>query len=268
MSDPNQGFQPPPPPPFPDKPAAPEDTMSTPQTLTGIFFEPGSVFESLRVRPRFLVAAIVIAIAFFAYYISYIQKVGYENVITAELNSGTRGQQMSQEDKDRSVRVQMSAPIKALRYGGPIITLTLFFTIGAALYLLGVMAVGKSISYKQALAVWTYSSLPPTLLLMLLNLIILFIRTPDDDLAIVRGQGGLVHANPGLLIDGHANPALATAAGAFDLFAFYGLFLAVIGLRKVGRLSSGSAWAIALGLWLIGIILKVTFASILGRQLG
>ena len=162
----------------------------------------------------------------------------------------------------------MSTPIKALRYGGPIITLTLFFTIGAALYLLGVMAVGKSISYKQALAVWTYSSLPPTLLLMLLNLIILFIRTPDDDLAIVRGQGGLVHANPGLLIDGHANPALATAAGAFDLFAFYGLFLAAIGLRKVGRLSSGSAWAIALGLWIIGIILRVTFAAILGRQLG
>ena len=268
MSDPNQGFQPPPPPPFPEAQAAPADTMSTPQTLTGIFFEPGSVFESLRQRPRFLVAAILIVIAFFTYYISYIQKVGYENLITAELNSGTRGQQMSSEDRERSLRVQMSPPIKALRYGGPIITLTLFFSIGAALYLLGVMAVGKSLSYKQALSVWTYSSLPPTLLLMLLNIIVLFIKTPDDDLGIVRGQSGLVHANPGLFLDGHAYPVLATAAGALDLFAFYGLFLAALGLRKIGRLSSGSAWGIALGLWLIGLVLRVVFAAILGRQIG
>ena len=268
MSDPNQGFQPPPPPPLPVAPAAPADTMSTPQTLTGIFFEPGRVFESLRHRPRFLVAALVIVIAFFAYYISYIQKVGYENLITAELNSGTRGQQMSAEDRERSIHVQMNPAIKALRYGGPIITLALFFSIGGALYLLGVMLVGKSLTYKQALSVWTYSSLPPTLLIMLLNIILLFIRTPDDDLGIVRGQGGLVHANPGLFIDGHAAPMLASAAAGFDLFAFYGLFLAALGLRKVGRLSSGSAWGIALGLWLLGMILKITFAAILGRQIG
>ena len=103
---------------------------------------------------------------------------------------------------------------------------------------------------------------------MLLNIIVLFIKTPDDDLGIVRGQSGLVHANPGLFMDGHAYPVLATAAGALDLFAFYGLFLAALGLRKIGRLSSGSAWGIALGLWLIGLVLRAIFAAILGRQIG
>jgi hypothetical protein len=252
--------------PQPDPPGTPE--MSTVQTLTGIFFEPGRVFESLRQRPRFLVAALVIMAAFFAYYISYIQKVGYENLITAEMNSGTRGQQMSDEDKARAIQVQMKPVIKALRYGGPVITFAIFFSIGAALYLLGTMLMGKSLSYRQALSIWTYSSLPPTLLLMLLNIIMLFIKMPEDDLGIVRGQGGLVHANPGLFIDGHAHPAIASAAGAFDLFAFYGLFLAALGLRKVARLSSGSAWGIVLGLWLLGLIMRVVFATILGRPIG
>lgn len=252
--------------PQPEPPGTPE--MSVGETLTGIFFEPGRVFESMRQRPRFLVAALVIVVVFFAYYISYIQKVGYETLITAELNSGTRGQQMSPEDRERSIEVQMKPVVKALRYGGPIITFAILFSAGAALYLLGAMLIGKALSYKQALAVWTYSSFPPTLLLMLLNIIMLFIKMPDDDLGILKGQGGLVHANPGLFIDGHAYPAIATAAGAFDLFAFYGLFLAALGLRKVGRLSSGSGWSIVLGLWLLGVILRVVLASILGRPIG
>jgi hypothetical protein len=257
----------PPPPPFNPQPDPPKE-MSAVETLTAIFFEPSRVFESLRERPRFLVAALVIVIAFFAYYISYIQKVGYETLITAELNSGTRGQQMSPEDRERAIGVQMKPVVKVLRYGAPIITFAIFFSAGAALYLLGTLLVGKALSYKQALAVWTYSSLPPTLLLMLLNIIMLFIKMPEDDPGIVKGQGGLVHANPGLFIDGQAYPAMATAAGAIDVFAFYGLFLAALGLRKVSRLSSGSAWGIVLGLWIIGVILRVVLAAIFGRPFG
>ncbi|HSS18458.1 MAG TPA: YIP1 family protein [Pyrinomonadaceae bacterium] len=268
MSDPNQEFQPPPPPPATPASAPPEETMSTPQTLTGIFFEPGRVFTALRDRPRFLVAAVVIMIAFFAYYISYIQKVGYETLITAETNSGTRAQSMSAEDKDRAISVQMNPVVKALRYGGPLLTFAIFFSLGSALYLLGVKMMGKEITYKQSLSVWTYSSLPPTLLLMLLNIVVLFVKMPEDDISIVKGQGGLVHANPGMFMDGAAHPALASFAGAFDVFAFYGLFLAALGLRKVCKLSSGASWGIVLGLWIIGVIVRVAFSAIAGRPIG
>src|SRR5260370_33864328 len=62
MSDPNQVFQAPPPPPFAPTPPPPEVEMSTPQTLTGVFFEPGRVFEALRSRPRFLIAGIILLV--------------------------------------------------------------------------------------------------------------------------------------------------------------------------------------------------------------
>ena len=103
---------------------------------------------------------------------------------------------------------------------------------------------------------------------MLLNLVVLFVKMPDDDMAIVKGQGGLVHANPGMFMDGKAYPGLTSLAGAFDLFAFYGLFLAALGLRKVGKLSSGASWGIVLGLWLIFVIIRVLLSVIAGRPIG
>ena len=83
MSDPNsQDFVPPPP-----VPEADEATMSTAQTLTGIFFEPSRVFESLRQRPRFLAAAIISTIALLAFTTLFFQRVGYERMITEAIES-------------------------------------------------------------------------------------------------------------------------------------------------------------------------------------
>ena len=54
---------------------------------------------------------------------------------------------------------------------------------------------------------------------------------------------------------------MKTLLGSFDLFTFYGLFLAATGLRKVGRLSSGAAWGVALGLWLVWLLVKIGWAA-------
>ena len=57
---------------------------------------------------------------------------------------------------------------------------------------------------------------------------------------------------------------LGALLGSFDLFTFYGLFLGALGLRKVGKLSSGAAWTIVLGLWLVGVLIKVSWAAAFG----
>lgn len=261
MSDPSlHSFQPPPPPSFhqTNSPAAP--TLSTAETLTGIFFEPGRVFEALRERPRFLAAALITVVAFLIFNSLYFQRIGYENVIRAETEASPRAASTSPADKERAIEFQTKPVFRAFRYLSPILIFAIFFAAGAGLYLLGSMMMARTMSYKQALSVWTYSSFPPTVLLMLLNIIVLFLKPPDDDITIARGARGLVHANPGLLVDPTASPVLATALGAFDVFAFYGLFLAALGLRKVGRLSSGAAWGIVITIWLIGVILRIVGA--------
>lgn len=242
-------------------------TMSTGDTLANIFFEPGSVFESLRVRPRFLVAGLIIIIVTMAYGALFIQRVGYENTMREAIEKSPRAEQMSPEQKAKTLEFYQKPYMKAFTYATPIIGIALAFAVGAALYLLCVMAVGQKISYPQALSVWAYSSFPPALLMGLLSILLLFLKSADEiDPAHLRG--GIVHADLSLLVDPKASPVLAAILGSIDLFAFYGLFLAALGLRKVAKISPGAAWAIVLTIWIVKVMARVIWASAYGTAIG
>jgi len=265
MSDPNSNdFVPPPAPPVPVSETSDAAATTTGQTLTGIFFEPGRVFESLRERPRFLAAAIISIIAFLVFTTLFYQRVGYDRLITEEIESSPRAEQMTPEQKEQAIRIQTSPVVKAIRYGAPIIVIAIIIAAGAALYLLGSMLMGRQLRYKQALSVWTYSSMPPLVVSMLLNIVLLFIKSTEDYDIVRASRRGLVQANLGLLIDLKAAPVLGTFLSSIDLFAFYGLFLGALGLKKVGKMSSGTAWGIVLTIWIIGVIMRCAFAGITG----
>ncbi len=264
MSDPNSEFQPPPPP-STGEPAGAATTMSTKDTITGIFFEPSAVFESLRVRPRFLVATIICIVFFMAFQLSFFQKVGYERVVRESIENGPRADQMTPEQKDAAIRMQGSPIVKVITLASTPIVFAIIFVIGAAFYLLGSMLMAKQISFKQALAVWAYSSLPPIVLAMVINVILVFLKSPDDYDIVSASRRGLVRANLSFLSDARAAPILYTLMGAFDLFAFYGLFLAALGLRKVGKMSSGSAWSVTIGIFILGLVIKVALAGLFGQ---
>jgi hypothetical protein len=255
--------------PTPAQAGAAEPVMSTPETLSGIFFEPGRTFEALRARPRFLVAALIVVVAFMAFYLTYTQRVGYDQIVDSELAVARKSNpNMTDEQAAAGARIQKGPIVKAIRLGSPFIGFAVVFAAGAGLYLLGAMLMGGALSYKQALAVWTYSTMPPLLLLTLLNFVLLFASPPEDAAEIVQGaQRGLARANIGALVDGSAHPVLATALGSLDILTFYGLFLAALGLRKVGRLKKGSAWTIVLALWGIGVIARIAIALATGRAL-
>jgi hypothetical protein len=254
MSDPNQVFQAPPPPPFAPTPPPPEVEMSTPETLTGIFFEPGRVFEALRSRPRFLIAGIILLLLTIGVTVALFQRVDMSEFIRQEMDRSPRNAQMGPEQKEMAVKIGKIV-------GGVIVPVFVVVGIaaGSAIYLLGVMAFGGTISYKKSLAVWTYSSLPPAVLGTIVALLVLFLKAPDT-----IDPKHLLVTNPGAFMNPESSPALTTLLSQFDVLRFYGLFLAAIGLRKVAKISSGSAWTIVIGLWLIWVILSVAKAAIFG----
>ena len=131
---------------------------------------------------------------------------------------------------------------------------------GAALYMLGVMAFGGAISYKKALSVWTYSWLPPFVLGVLIAILVLFLKSPDS-----IDPEQIAVTNPGALLGEDSSKVLVAILNQFDLLRFYGLFLAALGLRKVGKLSSGQAWGVVLTLFLIVAFLRIIMAAIFGR---
>jgi hypothetical protein len=252
MSDPNQLWTPPPPPDAASTPD-PGPDMSTSQTLTGIFFEPSRTFEGLRKRPRFLIAALILMVLTAGVTALLYQRIDMGQYIRDKMEKSSRNANQTEEQKEMGVKV--GKIVGALT---PIFV-PIGIAAGAALYLLGVMAFGGSVSYKGSVAVWTYSSLPPAVIGTIVAVLVLFLKAADT-----IDPEHLLVTNPGAFMGSESSPVLVSVLSQFDLLRFYGLFLAAIGLRKVAKISSGSAWAIVLGFFLIRAILGISFAAIFG----
>jgi hypothetical protein len=239
--------------------------MSTPSTLTNIFFDPSETFDALRQRPRFLVAALIIVALFFLFFLLFTQKFGAETVARAQIEA--QSPDATPEQREQQLQMATNPAVRAISIGAFPVVFAVIFAGGAGLYLLGVTLMGGALRYKQALSVWVYSTFPPFLLATLGSLIVLFISPPDDSASIAQAANrmNLVQANLSVLVDGAARPVLATALSAFDLLAFYGLFLAALGLRRVARLSNGSAWAVVLAVYLLGVLVRIGLAGVFGR---
>jgi hypothetical protein len=239
-------------PPPTSAPSGPE--MSTAETLTGIFFEPSRTFEALRERPRFLVAALILlALACLVTLILYL-RVDMGQYMRERMERSPRAAQATEAQKEMQVRIGKTLGAVAVPLSVPIL-----IAGGAALYLLGVMAFGGSISYLKAVSVWTYSSLPPSVMGALIAVLVLFLKSPDS-----IDPEHMVVTNPGALMGEEASRVLVAALSQFDLLRFVGLFLAALGLRKMAKLSSGQAWTIVLGLWLLGALVRIGSAAISG----
>lgn len=237
--------------------------MSEAATLGNIFFEPGKTFEDMRRKPRFVMAGIIILVVITLFQVLFIQKIGYERIVRERIESNSRMEQMSKEQKDQIIEQQSSPIFKAIGYAAAPIVLIIVLLLGGLLYWLGANAMGGSAKFLHGLSVWVYSMMPPTLILMLANFLVLFLKSPDD-IDIMTSQSGLVQANPGFFIDGKAQPVLAALLASFDLFAVWGWILAAIGLQKVAKISSGAAWGVVLILALVGITARVVIALVFG----
>ena len=229
--------------------------MSTAETLTGIFFEPSRTFEALRSRPRFLVAGLLLLILACLVTVLLYTRVDMGQYIRDRIDRSPQAAQLSDAQKDLQVKMGKNLGMLAIPVSVPII-----FAGGAALYLLGVLAFGGSISYKKALAVWIYSSVPPSVLGALIAILVLFLKSPDS-----IDPEHMVATNPAVLLGEDSSKILVAVLSQFDLLRFYGMFLAALGLRKVAKISSGQAWGVVIALWAIGALLRIASAAIFGR---
>ena len=237
--------------------------MSEVGTLGNIFFEPGKTFEDLRRKPRFLIGGFLFIFLLCAFSFLFINKVGFEEMTRARMEASEQFKQMPSDQQKQMIEQQSSPVVRIISYVATPIVWIIYLLIGGLIYWLGANAMGGTMTFLRGLSVWIYSSLPPTIISMLANILILFLKSTDD-IDIVKGQGGLIEANPSFFIDTKASPVLGALLGTFDLFFIWGWILAAIGLRIVGKISSGAAWGIVLILALFNITFRVVIAYFTG----
>jgi hypothetical protein len=252
-------------PPPPENITVEQPQMSEVATLGNIFFEPGRTFEDLRRKPRFILATVIVSLLISAYGFALYYKVGDAAVrqfIVEQVDRSPQAAQMDSAAKASSVDMQMKFSSIG-RYVAPIL-FAIIMIIGGALYWAAGKAFGGAGGFLHGWSVFVYSSLPPTVVSMVANFIVLIFKSPNDiDLA--TSQRGVIHANPAVFMNGKAAPVLATLVGTLDLFMIWGWVLAAIGLRITNKISSTSAWAIVIIFALIGIFFRVIGAYFSGN---
>lgn len=239
--------------------------MSEAATLGNIFVSPGETFTDLRRKPRFLLALLLMMIITTAYQFLFVGKLGEERMRSAvleQMEKNPQVQTLPAEQKQNAVDRGLQIG-NIVRYLFPVFLL-IGIAIGALIYWGAGKAMGGDGSFNHALSAFVYSSFPPTMVAMLANILILFLKS-SDEIDIAASQRGLLHANPSFFLDGKTMPVLATLIGTLDLLQIWGWILAAIGLQRLMKLSKASAWSIVLVLALIGLVFRIASAYFSGN---
>lgn len=247
--------------------SAPE--MSDAQRLSGIFFEPGNVFRSLRTRPSWLLPVAIMAALGFAYSTAFTMRLTPERIVSFTtdklVEKGWVPADKAEEVKAGQVAEAKSPVRVSLGIINAFVASFAFVAVIAGLYALGVLLFGGRIGFWQALGTAAWAALPPTLISRVLSLVLLYVKDPDD-IHPVLGANGLVTDNLGALVKPADGPVLFAVLSSFGLLAFYYLWLSATGLRNAGnRVSTSAAWSVAIGLWVIGVLLAAASSALFGN---
>ena len=229
--------------------------------LTGIFFEPSRVFRNLRVHPHWIGAYAVVVVLAVIYNFAFVQRITPERIVDhttqklAEMGPPFAPPPERIEAMRETQLKQLKNPVE--RVGTVIKSAVGLFILGAftaALCLLGALAFGGRINYWQALSVVFYYWLPVVAIQKLLGLAILYLKAPED-LHPILNQETTLQDNLGILMTPANHPVLFVLATAIGILSFYGLWLKATGLKNAGyRVSSGTAWGVAVTFWLLGTL--------------
>jgi hypothetical protein len=253
---------------------SPEDhpRMSTPSTLANIFFSPTEVFQNLKQHPRWLVAALIMALMSVTYSALFINRLTAERVTNHAIDKTLQMSILNDEARKQieGSRAQTIADAKdPVKRAGQAVTSFATSVFGyaflAAIFFLFVMALGGSIYYWQAFSAVIYAAFPVAVLRFVLNTVVLFLKDPTD-IHPILGQSSLIQDNLSFLVSAADNPVIYTLLASLSLLAFYWLWLNATGLKNTGERVSGSmGWTATLAVYgamiLLGVVAAFLFPS-------
>jgi hypothetical protein len=238
-----------------------EEPMSPTQKLLGVFFEPSKVFRNLRAHPRWVAAYVVVTVLSLVYTFAFTQRLTPERIVNYRVDKAAELPPPFTPPPDRieTMRTQGIEQLKnpVQRIGTVVTTFVAVFcftAVMAALYLLGVLVFGGRINFWQSLSIMFYAAVPIIAIQKLLGLVLLYLKAPDD-IHPILGQETLVQDNLGVLFSPADHPVIFVLATSIGILSFYSLWLKYTGLRNGGtKVSSGTAWGVAILLWILGTL--------------
>lgn len=226
--------------------------------LLGALVAPGRTFESIREKPSWLVAWILLVALGMCVGLILQDRVDPDEL--ARVSMERMGMDPSPEQLE-AIKRQNEGQSPALRSVGMVFGAAAngaFYAVLAAVFLVIFRLCGSEISFLQSMATTVYGMMPLAVA-TLLNIPLVLSRTE------VRAEemlaGGVLVSSPRLLAP-EDSPVVASLLGSLDFFVIWTVVLLIIGFRHVARVSTATAAAAVLvpwGLWVLG---KAGFVAI------
>jgi len=246
-------------------PTEPIEKWPPTKRAIGMFVRPRATFHALAAHPTWVIAFLISAVFLTATSAVYMARVPYPLRREADLEKfvklnrklgmGPQEEQRFREEYARQTHRGETRLQKMSQLAYAFLNVLLTTLVGAALYQVGALLARDRVTFRRALAVRAYADMPPTVVLSVLVIIQMVLRSPEE----IAGYRRLLLGNLGPLIeDKDAHITLATLANNLDLFQFWSLWLAALGLSiMLEKRRRGVAVGIVLAVWLLGLLLKV-----------
>ncbi|MGB8658424.1 MAG: Yip1 family protein [Candidatus Zixiibacteriota bacterium] len=218
-----------------------------------IFFEPRKVFESLRIKPTWLVPFIIAAllgIGFFYYTYPFIMNQQVEKIRDNDKIPDEQKQMIIEKMTERS-----HPPFWQLGLA-PAGTLVVLAIVAGVLFLVFNVLLGGDSSYRRVFSVYAYSSLvaiPETI-----------VKFP---LIMIKKDSGVQTSLALLLSASDKNSFLYRVLASFDVFTIWEVILISLGMGVLYKYSTKKSLTTVLVLWIIWILAKAGLSSLFGGML-
>jgi len=231
-----------------------EKPMGGASKILNIFFEPKKVFESLKIKPTWLIPFLIVALLGIGFYYYT-----YPFIMAQQAEKIQENEKFSEEQKERIIEKMTEKdhpPLWQLSFA-PIGTLVSLVIVAAVLFFVFNVLLGGDSAFRRVFSVYCYSSL--------IAIPAMIVKFP-----LIMMKGNLnVQTSLALLLSANAKDTfLYSVLSGFDIFSFWQVILISMGLGVMYKYSTKKAFTAVLILWIIYILAKSALRSVLGGVIG
>jgi len=227
-----------------------EKTMGGASKIINIFFEPKRVFESLKIKPTWLIPFIIVillAIGSFYYTFPLIMDQQVQRIQEMEQIPEARKLEIIEgmREKDSPPLWQLAMP--------PVFGLIVLVVVAGILYLVFNVLLGGDSTYRRVLSVYSYSGL-----VAIPSMIVKF--------PLIKIKGDLnVQTSLALLLSANAKDTfLYSVLSGFDIFSLWQVILVSMGMGVIYKYTTKKTFTTVVILWIMWIFLKSGLSSLFG----
>lgn len=235
--------------------------LSQTERVVDTFVAPSKTFTDILRSTSWWLPFLLLVVVTMASAFAVDRKIGFDRVAeqTVSQNSAAEEQMAQLPADQRAAQIRrISLGQKYGSYASAVIIL-IFVAIVALLNWASLnFGLGAKTTFGQNFAVCMYAGLPKVFI-GLLNILFVYIGVNTENFDLNNPVG----TNLGYYMSG-SSQWVKTALSFVDVFGLWSLALTIIGLAIISRKSKGQAAIIAVGWWLIGLLLMTGMAAARG----